>query len=44
LYDENWYLGEIVDTDEDNSGLDYEVSFMTQRKSLAQWPQKEDTI
>jgi hypothetical protein len=34
LYDANWYLGKIVDTDEDNSGLDYEVSFMTQRKSM----------
>lgn len=44
VYDQKWYPGKIVDIDEDESGLDYHVSFMEHKKSLFQWPQKDDTI
>lgn len=45
VYVKNWYVGKIVDTDEDDSRLDYEVSIMENTNNyLFQWPQKDDTV
>ena len=40
VYEGRWYLGEIVDEDDD----DYEVKFMEEKKRLFQWPRQDDII
>jgi hypothetical protein len=41
VYDAKWYIGKIVDDEDDDQ---YEITFMEQRKQLYQWPKKEDVI
>lgn len=40
IYDDRWYIGEIVDKD----GEDYEVNFMETKKQFFQWPKNQDIV
>ena len=42
IYNEEWYIGEIVDIDEDEQ--DVEINFMEKSKELYRWPRREDKI
>ena len=40
FYDVHWYVGKIVDTDDN----EFEISFMEKKKNLYRWPSKPDEI
>ena len=42
VYESNWYVGKIVDVDEEES--DIEITFMEKRKKFYQWPRQQDKI
>ena len=42
-YTGNWYVGKIVDVDNDDD-LPFKVSFMEKKKRMYQWPCREDVI
>ena len=42
IYDKEWYIGEVVDLDEESKEV--EVKFMAKAKSMYKWPQPEDRI
>ena len=40
VYEDNWFIGKIVDQDED----EYEVQFMETKKQFFQWPRNDDIV
>ena len=42
VYDSRWYVGKIVDIDDEESHI--EITFMARRKQFYQWPTQQDKI
>lgn len=48
VYNDNWYVGKVIDIDHDDDSLPYQISFMEQGKCKGRvtfkWPSKDDVI